>query len=52
MHERNLTERMSEIDREMPIASDTQKDELTKEKMALFKELGSLGGGQWWKKFR
>ncbi len=52
MHERNLTERMSEIDREMPIASDAQKDELTKEKMALFKELGSLGGGQWWKKFR
>jgi DNA primase len=52
MHERNLTERMSEIDREMPIASDGQKDELMKEKMALFKELGSLGGGQWWKKFR
>ena len=52
LHERNLTERMSEIDREMPIASDSQKDELTKEKMALFKELGSLGGGQWWKKFR
>ena len=52
MHERNITERMSEIDREMPIASDAQKDELTKEKMALFKELGSLGGGQWWKKFR
>lgn len=52
MHERNLTERMSEIDREMPIASDAQKDELTREKMALFKELGTLGGGQWWKKFR
>ena len=52
MHERNLTERMSEIDREMPIASDAQKDDLMKEKMALFKELGSLGGGQWWKKFR
>ena len=52
MHERNLTERMSEIDREMPIASDSQKDELTREKMALFKELGTLGGGQWWKKFR
>ena len=52
MHERNLTERMSEIDREMPIASDSQKDELTREKMVLFKELGTLGGGQWWKKFR
>ncbi len=51
MHERNLTERMSEIDREMPIASDTQKDELTREKMALTDELRRLGG-QWWKKFR
>jgi len=51
MHERNLTERMSEIDREMPIASDSQKDELTKEKMSLTEELRRLGG-QWWKKFR
>ena len=51
MHERNLTERMSEIDREMPIASDTQKDDLTREKMRLTEELRRLGG-QWWKKFR
>ena len=51
MHERSLTERMSEIDREMPIASDTQKDELTREKMALTGELRRLNG-QWWKKFR
>ncbi len=51
MHERSLTERMSEIDREMPIASDSQKDELTREKMALTEELRRLGG-QWWKKFR
>ena len=51
MHERNLTERMSEIDREMPIASDGQKDELTREKMSLLEELRRLGG-QWWKKFR
>ncbi|MEP6999652.1 MAG: toprim domain-containing protein, partial [bacterium] len=51
MHERNLTERMSAIDREMPIASDSQKDDLTREKMALRTELGTLGG-QWWKKFR
>jgi len=35
----------------MPIASDTQKDELTREKMALTDELRRLGG-QWWKKFR
>ena len=51
MHERNLTERLSEIDREMPIASDSQKDELTREKMSLTEELRRLGG-QWWKKFR
>ena len=51
MHERNLTERMSEIDREMPIASDSQKDDLTREKVGLHKELGLLGG-QYWKKFR
>ncbi|MDB4916413.1 MAG: primase [Gemmatimonadetes bacterium] len=51
MHERAITERMSEIDREMPIASDGQKTELTKEKMKLRDELKGLGG-QWWKKFR
>ena len=51
MHERSLTERMSEIDREMPIATDLQKDELTREKMALTDELRRLGS-QWWKKFR
>ena len=51
MHERSLTERMSEIDREMPIASDAQKDELTREKMTLTAELRRLNG-QWWKKFR
>jgi DNA primase len=51
IHERSLTERMSEIDREMPIASDDQKTELTKEKMKLRDELKGLGG-QWWKKFR
>ena len=51
MHERSLTERMSEIDRDMPIASDTQKDELTREKMTLTAELRRLNG-QWWKKFR
>ncbi|MEP6732530.1 MAG: DNA primase [bacterium] len=51
MHERNLTERMSEIDRELPIASDAQKDELTREKVELTKELRRLGG-QWWKNFR
>ena len=52
MHERQLTERMSEIDREMPIASDTQKNELLTEKTELAKQLRDLGGGNWWKNFR
>jgi hypothetical protein len=51
MHERKLTERMSEIDRELPIASEGEKDELTREKMRLTDELRRLGG-RWWKKFR
>ncbi|MDB4892968.1 MAG: primase [Gemmatimonadetes bacterium] len=51
MHERSLTDRMAEIDREMPIASEAQKDELTAEKMKLTEELRRLGG-RWWKKFR
>jgi DNA primase len=51
MNERNLTDRMAEIDREMPIASEGQKDELTAEKMKLTEELRRLGG-RWWKKFR
>jgi hypothetical protein len=42
---------MSEIDRELPIASDSQKDELTSEKRKLMEELRRLGG-RWWKKFR
>ena len=51
MNERDLTRRMSEIDRELPIASEEQKDALTREKMALTVELRRLGG-RWWKKFR
>ncbi len=51
MHERDITERLSEIDRESPLASDVEKDELTREKMRLTEELRSLGG-RWWKKFR
>ena len=51
MHERDITERLSEIDRVAPLASDDQKDELTREKMRLTEELRSLGG-RWWTKFR
>ncbi|MEO8333849.1 MAG: DNA primase [bacterium] len=51
MHERNLTERLSEIDREQPIATGEQKDDLLREKMKLAKELRELGS-PWWKKFR
>ncbi|MEO6527873.1 MAG: DNA primase [Gemmatimonadaceae bacterium] len=51
MHERGLAERMTEIDRELPLASSDEKDELTREKMRLTEELRRLGG-RWWKQFR
>jgi DNA primase len=51
MHERELAERMTEIDRELPLASSEEKDELTREKMRLTEELRRLGG-RWWKQFR
>ena len=47
MRVRSLTERMCDIDREMPIASDAQKDELTRGKMTLTAEVRRLNG-QWW----
>jgi hypothetical protein len=51
MHERELAERMTEIDRELPLANSDEKDELTREKMRLTEELRRLGG-RWWKQFR
>jgi hypothetical protein len=51
MHERELAERMREIDRELPLANSEEKTELTKEKMRLTEELRRLGG-RWWKMFR
>jgi DNA primase len=51
LHERQLAERMSEIDRELPLANSEEKDELTREKMNLTAELRRLGGRSW-KQFR
>jgi hypothetical protein len=51
MHERELAERMTEIDRELPLANSDEKDALTREKMRLTEELRRLGG-RWWKQFR
>ncbi len=51
MQQRVLTDRMAEIDREMPLASDGEKDTLIAEKERLRKELGALGGRSW-KHFR
>ena len=51
LHERTLEERMSEIDRELPLANSEEKDELTREKMQLTDELRRLGGRRW-KQFR
>jgi DNA primase len=51
LHERGLTERLSEIDREMPLADSAQKDDLTREKVRLRDELKRLGSRSW-KQFR
>ena len=51
LHERTLSDRMSEIDRELPLANSQEKDELTREKMQLTDELRRLGGRRW-KQFR
>jgi DNA primase len=47
MHERDLVGRMTEIDALMPLASSSEKDALTREKMQLRDELASLGGRHW-----
>ena len=52
MNERTLTSRLGEIDREMPLASDSEKTELTREKMRIRVELEQLNPGRWWKNFR
>jgi DNA primase len=41
---REIEERLSEIDRELPLASDAQKDVLLKEKGSLLNEFKHLGG--------
>jgi len=51
LHERALADRMSEIDRELPLANSDEKDGLTREKMQLRDELRRLGGRRW-KQFR
>ncbi|NUO39706.1 MAG: DNA primase [Gemmatimonadaceae bacterium] len=43
LHERELTGRMEEIDRLMPLANGREKDALMSEKMELVRELGRLG---------
>jgi DNA primase len=51
LHERELTERLAEIDREMPLANSDEKDQLTNEKIRLRDELRRLGSRSW-KQFR
>lgn len=51
MRERDITERLGEIDVLLPLADADKKDELIAEKRSLMKDLGPLGG-RWWKKFR
>jgi DNA primase len=52
MHERDLVGRMTEIDGLMPLASSSEKDALTREKMQLRDELASLGRRRHWKQFK
>lgn len=51
LHERDLAERMEEIDALMPLADASEKDELTLEKVRLSDELRALGSRRW-KQFR
>src|SRR2546423_1348792 len=51
MQERDITQRMDEIGRLMPLASDEEEDVLQREKMQLRDELRSLGSKRW-KQFR
>jgi hypothetical protein len=51
LHERDLTERLGEIDRELPLATSAEKDDLTREKIRLRDELRRLGSRSW-KQFR
>jgi hypothetical protein len=51
MHERDLAQRMDEIDALMPLAGGDEKDVLTREKMRLRDELSTLGSRRW-KQFR
>ena len=44
-------ERMSEIDRLLPISNSEEKDGLLMEKTRLRDQLATLGG-RWWKNFR
>jgi DNA primase len=43
LHERELTRRMEEIDRLMPLADSSEKDALTSEKVEIVRELRRLG---------
>jgi len=51
LHERDLATRMEEIDALMPLASESEKDSLTVEKVQLRDELKALGSRRW-KQFR
>lgn len=44
---RDLGDRLTEIDRELPLASDKEKDRLMDQKRQLMTEIRGLGGGRW-----
>jgi DNA primase len=44
---REMDERMNEIDRQLPLASEDEKDDLVREKQRLRKDLSALGRQRW-----
>jgi hypothetical protein len=50
--QRDISEQMQELDRQMPLADHEAKDELTREKNRLLEELRTLGVPRHWKQFK
>jgi DNA primase len=47
LKQRELGERIDEIDRQLPLADDAQKDKLVRRKQQLATEINALGGRRW-----
>jgi hypothetical protein len=47
LKQRELGEKIDEIDRQLPLADDAQKDKLVRRKRELATEINALGGRRW-----